>query len=191
MAINIFEGARRVAYLVAGVSAAGTILILWNYDPYVSAQYSISNPNGNFVRMEGSCPSDAGHHYFTTRTSDGEAVSITLCIHAMTFGENKTRLIPYKVDDAGMIWGAASYSTEVSEYERELERRFEISDSDEKQLKKDISRQYWENWKSGIGYLGIGLAIFAGVVWAIGWIVRGFMGIPQGLDSKPIEKKAT
>ena len=103
----------------------------------------------------------------------------------MSFGKDNARLIPYKLDEQGMVWGAASYSSEVSDYERKLESRFKLSASDEETLKKEISRRYRENWMSGLGYLVGGLAIFAGVVWAIGWIARGFLGIPRGMDKQP------
>ena len=185
MTLNIFEGARRIALLIAGISIAGTLIALATYDPYVSVQYSIAHPNGAFVRMEESCPSDAGRHYFSSKTSVGESVSVTLCLLAMPFGKDNTRLIPYKIDDQGMIWGAATYSSEVSDYERKLESRFKLAASDEETLKKEISKRYRENWMSGLGYLVVGLAIFAGVVWAIGWIVRGFLGIPRGADRRP------
>jgi hypothetical protein len=103
----------------------------------------------------------------------------------MPFGKGNAHLIPYKIDEQGMIWGAASYSSEISDYERKLEDRFKLSVNDEERLKKEISQRYHENWMSGLGYLVVGLAIFAGVVWAIGWIVRGFLGIPHGMDRRP------
>ena len=185
MAFNIFEGARRVALLIVGVAVVGTLIALATYDPYISVHYSIAYPNGAFVRMEESCPSDADRQYFTSRTSTGESVSVDLCLLAMTFGKDNTRLIPYKIDEQGMIWGAASYSSEVSDYERKLEGRFKLSASDEETLTKEISQRYRENWMSGLGYLVVGLAIFAGVVWVVGWIVRGFLGIPLGMDRRP------
>jgi hypothetical protein len=103
----------------------------------------------------------------------------------MSFDKNNARLIPYRIDEQGMIWGAASYSSEVSDYARMLEGRFKLPAGDEDVLKKEISRKYRENWMSGLGYLVAGLAIFAGAVWAIGWIARGFLGIPRGMDKRP------
>ena len=84
-----------------------------------------------------------------------------------------------------MTWGAASYSSEVSAYEKQLEARFVLPPEDNNWVDQEKSRRYWENWKESLRNLGIGLAIFAGIVWAIGWIVRGFMGVPRGLDRKP------
>lgn len=185
MKFNIFEGARRIALLIGGIAVAGTLFALTTYDPYISVQYSIAHPNGAFVRMQESCPSDAERHYFSAETNMGERVSVDLCLLAMSFGKENARLIPYRIDEQGMIWGAATYSSEVSDYERKLESRFKFSASDEETLKQEISQRYRENWMSGLGYLVAGLAIFAGVVWAIGWIVRGFLGIPRGMDRRP------
>ncbi len=81
--------------------------------------------------------------------------------------------------------GAASYSSEVSDYKKKLEARFKFPSGDEDALKREVSQRYRENWMSGLGYLVAGLAIFAGVVWAIGWITRGFLGIPHGMDKRP------
>ena len=185
MAINIFEGARRIALLSAGIATIGTVIALFTYEPYMPITYSIAHPTGRFERMEDSCPSDAGKHYFTTKTSSGKKASINLCLLAMSFGKNGDRLIPYKVDEQEIIWGAASYSGEITAYERKLEERFKIPLGDDEQISKEISRRYRENMAEGFGYLVAGLAIFGGVVWAIGWIVRGFLGIPRGMDKRP------
>lgn len=184
MSFNIFEGARRIALLISGLAVVGTLIGLTAYDPYVSAQYYIAHPNGAFVRWTESCPQGGRTHYFTSETRSGDSVSINLCLLPMSFGDDKVSLIPYKIDEQGRIWGAASYSSEISDYERKLEKRFELAANDEQIFKEEISQRYRENWMSGLGYLTAGLAIFAGVVWAIGWIVRGFLGIPSGLDKR-------
>lgn len=185
MAVNIFEGARRIALLIAGVTTVGTVIGLIAHDPYMPVTYSIDQPSGPFVFMKDSCPSDASNHYFEAETSTGKKVSVNLCLLAMPFGKNGDRLIPYKIDEQGIIWGAPSYSSEVSAYERELEKRFKIPLSDEQQITKELSRRYRKNMVEGFGYLVAGLAIFGGVVWAIGWILRGFLGIPPGMDKRP------
>lgn len=183
--MNIFEGSRRIAYLAGGLAAAGTLIYAVTYEPYVSIDYSISHPHAAFQRMSASCPSEAGRAFFSTKSESGESVSIDLCLLTMEFGEDKQQLVPYKVDDKNMVWGAASYSSEVSAYEKELEARFVLSPEDNGWLEDEKSRRYWDNWKESLRNLGIGLAIFAGLVWAVGWIMRGFMGIPRGMDKKP------
>ena len=184
MKVNIFEGARRIALLSALVATVGTLIAIIIYEPYAPANYSIAHPNGEFIRMEESCPSNADKHYFTSSTSTGKEVSIDLCLLAMSFDESGEQLIPYKVDEKGVIWGAASYSSEVSNYEQKLEKRFKIPLRDEDAIIKEISSNYRENMMSSFGYLVAGLAIFGAFVWAVGWIVRGFLGIPRGMDKR-------
>jgi hypothetical protein len=183
--MNIFEGSRRLTYLAGGLAAVGTLIYSATYGPYISIDYSISHPQAAFQRMNGSCPIEAGRALFTTTSQSGSSVSIHLCLLTMEFGEDKKQLVPYKIDEKNMTWGATSYSGEVSAYEKQLEKRFVLPPEDNNWIEKEKSRRYWENWKESLRNLGIGLAIFAGTVWSIGWIVRGFLGIPRGMDRKP------
>lgn len=183
--MNIFEGSRRIAYLVGGLATAGTLIYATTHDPYISVDYSIAYPRASFQRMKGPCPSEAARHYFTTTSSSGQQVSINLCLLTMPFGKNSDQLVPYKIDEKNMVWGATSYSIEVLGYEKELEARFVLPAEDSEWLKEEISRRYRDNWKESLIGLGIGLVIFNGIVWALGWIARGFMGIPRGMDKKP------
>lgn len=187
VAINIFEGSRRIALLAAGLATLGTLVVLVTNDPYVSIEYSVAQPGGPFSRLSGNCPSDAGKHYFTTETKTGQRLSIDLCLLTMPFGDTGEQLVPYKTDQKGMVWGAASYSSEVSEYERQLEKRFILPPQDDDFAEKEFSRRYWKEIKEGLRYLAIGLVVFGAFVWAVGWIVRGFLGIPRGMDNRPSE----
>lgn len=179
---NPFSGARRISVLLALIATVGTIVASAMNDPYVSTTYAIAHPTGPFVKIEESCPSSAARHYFSKNTRSGGSVSVTLCLLAMEFGESKRELIPYRVDDKGMVWGATSFSDEVTAYERQLERRFSLLPKDEEEIERDIGRLYRDNWISSLGYLAAGLGVFAVFVWATGWIIRGFMGVPQGSD---------
>jgi hypothetical protein len=182
---NPFSGARRIAALSALLATVGTLVALLLNEPYVTAAYAVSHPNGPFVKTEDSCPDAGDRHYFSAQTSSGKSVSIQLCLMTMEFGDNKQRLIPYRVDDKGMVWGAASFSSEVATYRQQLERRFALPARDEIELEQEVSRRFKADLLSGLGYLAIGLFVFAAIVWAIGWVVRGFMGIPLGRDHRP------
>lgn len=184
--MNIFEGSRRIAYLAGGLATASTLIsTLTYYTPYIEIDYSISHPRAAFKRMNESCPTEARQDFFRTKSKSGISVSINLCLLTMEFGEEKNQLVPYKIDEKNMTWGAASYSSEVSAYAEQLKARFVIPPEDNDWIEKEKSRRYWDNWKESLRELGIGLVIFAGAVWAIGWIVRGFLGIPRGMDRKP------
>jgi hypothetical protein len=150
----------------------------------LSIDYRVTRPDSPPVKTDERCPLDAGRHFFTTKTPKGRSVSIDLCLLTMPFGEDSRQLVPYKIDQAGMIWGAASYSSEVDAYERELETRFALSSSDAQWADGEISKRYRDNWLQSLGGLAVGLGIFWVLVWAIGWIVRGFAGIPRGKDTR-------
>jgi hypothetical protein len=89
MKINVFEGARRVALLAAGLVTVVTVIALIVQRPYQSTTYLVESPDSTFKRTDGSCPSDAASNYFTAKTSTGQDVSVHLCILAMSFGEKK------------------------------------------------------------------------------------------------------
>jgi hypothetical protein len=184
MRINLFEGARRIALIAAGLVTTGTAIALIVQQPYQSTTYLVESPDSPFKRIDDSCPSDAAKHYFTAKTSTGKEVNVHLCILAMSFGEKEDRLIPYKIDERG-VWGDRSYSSNVTAYEKTLETRFKVPIGDEEAITKAISQRYRENLTKGFAYLVAGLAIFAAIVWAIGWIARGFLGIPRGMDTRP------
>ncbi|WP_024938512.1 hypothetical protein [Xanthomonas arboricola] len=184
MGINIFEGARRIALIVAGISIIVALVLAAMNEPYLSMQYRVVSPTLPPIRSNDSCPYDAGRHYFTTRTPQGRVVGIELCLVAMQFGKEPNMLIPYEVDKAGMVWGAEAFSKEVDDYERALERRFVLPDRDGQWADHEVSRRYGDNWRKTLIGLTIGLGIFWIVVWAVGWVVRGFARIPRGKDGR-------
>lgn len=190
MKFNVFEGARRIALVLAAIAAVSTIAIVAMQDPYISLSYTVAHPNAPFVRNDEQCPTDGARHYFSTKTAKGQSVSVNLCLPPVAFGDSAEQLIPYKIDEKGMVWGARTYSSEVSAYEQRLEQRFRLSDPEDQQVSKRISREYRESLLSGVGYVVLGLALFAGLVSTIGWIVRGFLGIPRGQDARPSEAVA-
>jgi hypothetical protein len=68
--------------------------------------------------------------------------------------------------------------------DKKIQAAFKIREEDQARLHD----HWWELWRSAYGQ---GLAIMVGglaALWifsmAMGWIVRGFLGIPRGMDSK-------
>jgi hypothetical protein len=187
MAINIFEGARRIALLVGGGAAVITVLVAFNQDSYYHAQYSLAAPNAPFIKTDGGCPSEGRTIYFDHKTSSGKKISVSLCLQPMTFTNKnmeQAELIPYKTDAAGLTWGARPYSSEISAYETQVKKHFTMSAADEEVSIKEAAKQWRSQFVEAMGYLAVGLAIFGALVLAIGWIVRGFMGIPRGSDNR-------
>lgn len=184
MKIDVFEGARRIALFVAAVAVAGTVVATAVREPYVPVVYEVVVPALPPKLTINDCPANAGRHFFTTKTSHGKTVPITLCMLTMQF-DNGTQLIPFSSDEKGMLWGNGPYSEDVAAYGRRLEQHFQLPAADEKIISEKISDAFWENTRENAKYLFFGLAIYWLLVLAVGWIVRGFFGIPQGADGKP------
>lgn len=231
MAINIFEGARRIALLLGGGAAVITVLVAFNHDPTSTAMaYSLAAPNAPFRRTDGGCPSEGKTIRFNHKTSSGKEIRVWVCLEPKTFtnGERMspkikelvalaieaeamgdretassarryaeleakaggqanptTELIPYKTDADGMTWGAKPYSSEIDTYETQVKKRFTMPATDEAVSIKEAAKKWRSHFAEAVGYLAAGLAIFGALTWAVGWIVRGFMGIPRGSDQKP------
>lgn len=189
VAINIFEGARRIALLLGGGAAIITLLVAFNQDTYYRATYSLAIPNAPFITTDGGCPVEGRVINFDHKTSSGKDVRVSVCLEPMTFtnkNKEETELIPYKIDADGMTWGARPYSSEINIYETQLKKRFTMTTTDEDVYTKESAKKWLGQFAESMGYLAAGLAIFGALVWAIGWIVRGFMGIPRGSDQKPL-----
>lgn len=186
MKFNIFEGARRIA-LLCGLTV--TAVVLWElstYEPRLSQTYTIENVGSQVVKTDLGCPSDAKEHRFEVITRDlNRPVQVKLCFLASLFGENQSALIPYLMTKDGTVWGGTEYSSAVMSYVKSVEKNFVLPVEDELRLKKDYDRLYWDKWINGLKELAIGLLAFVCVVYSVGWIMRGFLGIPRGMDHRP------
>lgn len=183
VAINIFEGARRIAKLVTALWVIGWIVAAFNTSSSVYVTYQIAIPGEVPIRVESGCDYsvDATEH-LDLATSKGTNVSLTLCFKHSVFDDGK-KLIPYRIDkDTNRWWGNEEYTTEVSSYTESVASNFKLSKSDEEW----IDAQWWSSLlkELGIGALVAigGLLFLWAFTWVVGWIVRGFKGIPQGQD---------
>lgn len=186
--VNIFEGARRIALLLGVGAAVVTVIVALNEDAYYHAQYSLAAPNAPFRKNDGDCQGEGRTMYFDHKTSSGKEVSVALCLETMTFknkNKEETELIPYKTDADGMTWGASTYSTEISNYEAQVQERFTMTATDEADYIEKEAKKWRSEFAETMGYLIACLAVFSAFVLAIGWIVRGFLGIPRGMDKRP------
>jgi hypothetical protein len=187
MAVNIFRGARRIA-LVAGILAtAATVGVLISDRPFLTARYSLALPDEPFTRTDETCPEQGGVVYLTALTPQRRSVSVTVCLLPMAFGKDSALLIPYRIDKDGTIWGAAPYSRELTRYERAVEERFRLAKDHGDDLDRESARRRKSDLLKGLVYLVLGLATYWAIVWTVGWIVRGFLGIPRGKDRAEIQ----
>lgn len=183
MKFNVFEGARRIALLlqIAFVLIALGIGFLDN--PYIRLIYETRHPDEPFVlSKDDGCDTLTDQiEYIERKIDEDKTINITLCFRARPFSSGDI-LIPFKADEEGQIWGGGKYSQEVSEYIKKRTTFFYLPP----EASKEFSKKWWgkkfENVRGGIKIAAIGyfsILIFSLVM---GWIVRGFLGIPQGQD---------
>lgn len=184
MAINMFEGARRIAKLIAALWVIGWLVAAFQVTPDINVTYKVTWPDVPPVRMPEDCPSDSGTKGKRMATQSGTEAWVNFCFLAYTSSKG-VKAIPYEVDRVGERWrGADEYSSEVRAYMTRISDEFSFTAEDEKW----VEGQRWPSIfrQLGLGALGVagGLAFLWVFTWATGWIVRGFMGIPRGADSR-------
>lgn len=168
VAINMFEGARRIAKLIAVfiVVGFGIVIVTESAQP-VRLEYALSEQNHPPALTE-SCSYGLGTR--EVRTDNNRQVLVTLCFVRMP----KRTSAP---------------SEDLPAVVRELlldmaKDEFRIPAADE----SHINSLWWSQTikNAGLYFLGMlaSLAGWGAFTWAVGWIVRGFMGVPRGSDSR-------
>lgn len=182
--INIFEGGRRISRLLQVLWAIGTIAIFADDQPKVKVAYSVERPGQPPSRMESySCHAgDAVETDYSRVTRNRTPYQVLLCFSPAEF--TKGRLIPYVLEKDGTMWGDESYSSNVTNYKEKTLAEFRLSTIEEDWVESQRWNVALGHWKQGM------LIVFSGVagIWVIaatfGWILRGFLGVPAGKDSR-------
>lgn len=185
MAINVFEGARRIAKLISWLMVVVAVVLAVENTTYVELNYYISRPGTQAVRTDSViCDFQFDESdLIYLKTSSGKNVRVALCFVAQDFWGQM--LIPYEFDLAtGTIRGAPRFHNDVKQYVSRVKNSFRLAPDDEEWADKSWR---WEKFKSIAEiafWLLISLALFQLFVWIVGWVVRGFMGIPQKQDRR-------
>lgn len=157
MALNIFSGARRIAAVcaVAGTLAAAVAVF--------TSRESLSRSLA--VDMEGALvENSAGCSYLNelseyVTTPKGRSATIHVCLWRSVRSIDESVIAELK--------RSAVAKVSTAELDRDADQQLATS-------RKEIAII----WAAAL----LALAI---LTWVIGWVVRGFMGIPQGKDSPP------
>ncbi len=187
MKINVFEGARRIAWIAKTLVVLGALYFGISSEPYLKLVYETYGPDDEFVyAKDQDCDLTQDAYEDIKQTSNNaEEIKVQLCFRNHIF-PNGDKLIPY-LKEKGSTWGRPKYSTEVMQYTSLRAKQFILpADAKEKYNNlwwKEKFDNTWDGIKTAFaGYLLISLFTFA-----IGWIVRGFVGIPTGKDSRNSE----
>ncbi len=181
MSINIFEGARRISYLIYAATLAFGLFYAYKVEPFVSMTYSISTFGAAPVLTDESCKHDEiARSVFV----DLELPQIRICFRANE-SQHGLRLIPYKME-GNVTRLDFKNSSNVAIYVQETVDEFSVPQKDEQRLKEIYSAAKWkevlQTFIKLVVFLVGELVLFA----AIGWIVRGFLGIPRGQDKRTV-----
>jgi hypothetical protein len=181
--MNVFEGSRRIALAMGILACGAAAIVVCNDGPYVPVTFSTTGPDRPFLRMKGDCPETAAREYLYRDDNNSNGFGVSLCFLAQPFPQGKV-LIPYQASD-GSYWGNERFSTEVRTYTSQRAQEFSIPTADLEPLAKEYRKARWKQLLEATKYTALGIGIYWGLVAAIGWIVRGFMGIPRGMDKRP------
>lgn len=78
-----------------------------------------------------------------------------------------------------------AYSSDVSAYTRGVADKFALTPEGRNKAEQRLSKARLEQWKQALQVLLGGLAVGWVLTTGIGWIARGFMGVPRGQDRRP------
>jgi hypothetical protein len=190
--MNIFEGSRRIVKAIAALWVVGFAVAAFFTQSTLHVQYKVLTFNGApYLQSKSNCGDDDAFEWgapiFTT--PKGTVVSPSLCFEARGGFRDKDgrelKLVPYKVDRVtDKIWGNEKYSTDVSNYTKEYARKFSAPVEDYPKLDQMGKANWWSTIIDGAALMVGGLVFLFVTTFIIGWVARGFMGIPKGKDSK-------
>jgi hypothetical protein len=186
MKINVFEGSRRIGYLIQGLWVIGCIwaAIAGGYSIYL--RYDTSGPNYPFVlsSKDDYCGSpDASQTLYDWQLNEDKKANIRLCFLAQTSNQNQ-QVVPYKVEANGSWYGNGPYSSEVSDYTKVRARKFNLSPQGREDAAKAWDKEWWNHLAGTFKLVFGGWFVISLTIGVIGWIVRGFCGIPFGQDNR-------
>lgn len=180
---NVFEGSRRIALLIKVVWAIGAVAVGWTASPHVSLEFSTSHPDAAFIKSD-DCTIGTDATKFISRPIDNDkTVSVELCFKALR-ADSGAYLVPYRAE-GGRWWGNARYMPDVTTYTDARAQAFSLSEADREAAREEWSNQRTDNIRNGVLFAVGGWIVLSLLQMLVGWIVRGFLGIPHGRDRRP------
>ena len=219
MAVNWFEGGRRISQLIIGLVAAGGALIVALVEQ-PDPEFTTYGPSAPWIVGQQPCPEDAHGEYLWDYDWGGDERGVKLCFIALSDGsfaiadadpppaelerrkqdsakwivENNARvaagdtpLIPPPLP--AWFYTASENSSSFIEYVGARRGDFTVTEEMRQAAIERQSGARWDARKHMFNEAAPWVAGIAAFLWAftfaMGWIIRGFAGIPGGQDFKP------
>ena len=185
--MNWFEGGRRITRLFQMLLCLGCAIAVFLFPPDVSLTFETIGPDQPWVLTTKNCY--GGSDAMEDPQNDaglGES-STDLCFRAAEF-EGGKMLIPYALADKNNWYGAETYSDLAQNYIKKRKAEFRVPEQLKPGIRNQVSREWWKKWRENlkgfIVFAVVGVVILQALAWVMGWIVRGFAGIPAGQDRR-------
>lgn len=185
MRFNVFEGARRIAMLIGALWVVIYGTLSWNSEPYtIGLTYMIDWVGSQPYRTDAPCGLNNTVERSEVKLPSGKEIPALLCFRSQK-DDRGEGLIPYKLAPDGSAWMHLPFSTEVMEYKRSVAEQFSLPPSDTDIADELYKTARFKKLKESTKEILIGLAVIWTITFVLGWIIRGFLGIPQGKDFRP------
>lgn len=181
MALNVFSGARRIALVIGAVVVGAWIDSIFSYDQSTTLNYTVYLPDKP-PELDGLCAGEV-YRYRIRTTLSGAETGVRLCFFSGTDDAGEIVLAVSKISHGKYAFSPVTSAT-AAEYVENYANRFEIDAAGSEKaevMQKKVRDELYEK-------IGRGPLLLLGgwlVVAAIGWVVRGFFGIPRGMDARP------
>lgn len=93
--------------------------------------------------------------------------------------------MPITPSEPQTVWMASEYDKDVRVYMDGVAGAFRLQQSDLERLRQVKRQKLQDQWKQALQIIFGGLAVGWVLTAGIGWIARGFLGIPTGKDNRP------
>lgn len=205
MAVNWFEGGRRIRDLIcwAAIGGAG-IYVIWGGSNRII--FETSAPDDSWALASKPCAISDHWDYRPSFTfSNGKERQILLCFRATERGRfryleaTRPANAPPKINvvigggppppEPKWYYEGTEYENEVQAYFTARQASFEVTPALDKLVVDNLTSIEWREAKVRLGdavtTVGGSLLGFWLLTAVLGWILRGFAGIPAGSDHRP------
>lgn len=184
--MNIFEGFRRITYLIAAIGAIGGAGASITQEPSVYVYYDIKEYGAKPVKSSGCNYDTDAVETMSGATTSGNKFNVSLCFKPIFIIKGIPQIEYISDEKTGAF--SPRYSPEVKEYTENFSMaNFRLGPWDYADVDQRYPREKWKLVGTGFGVTALSLLGFLLFTKITGWIVRGFFGIPNGADKQPPE----